>query len=178
MAGRESTASLRRHACFAVADSRTVNTEYSFRSTWRLAAPPGDVYAALAELADYPFWWPEVRRAESRGRDTYQLTCRSLLPYDLVFTTTQQRRDPVAGVLEASMVGDLSGFSRWTITASGTGTEAVFEEEVEVMKASLRRLSPVARPAFRGNHTLMMRHGQRGLTAYVAGYGLRDREGR
>jgi hypothetical protein len=136
------------------------------------------VYAALAELADYPSWWPEVRRAEPRGHDTYQLTCRSFLPYDLVFTTTQRRRDPIAGVLEASMVGDLTGFSRWTITASGTGTEAVFEEEVEVMKASLRRLAPVARPAFRGNHALMMRHGRRGLAAYVAGYGLRDREGR
>jgi hypothetical protein len=135
------------------------------------------VYAALAELADYPFWWPEVRRVEPRGRDTYQLTCRSLLPYDLVFTTTQQRRDPAAGVLEASMVGDLSGFSRWTITASRTGTEAVFEEEVEAMKASLRRLSPLARPAFRANHTLMMRHGQRGLMAYVAGYGLGGRQG-
>jgi len=155
-----------------------VSNEYSFRSTWRLASPPGDVYAALAELADYPSWWPEVRRAEPRGEDTYQLTCRSFLPYDLVFTTTQRRRDPVAGVLEANMVGDLTGFSRWTITASGAGTEAVFEEEVEVMKASLRRLAPVARPAFRGNHALMMRHGRRGLAAYVAGYGLRDREGR
>jgi len=155
-----------------------VSNEYSFRSTWRLAAPPGAVYAALAELADYPSWWPEVRRAEPLGRDTYRLTCRSFLPYDLVFTTTQRRRDPVAGVLEASMVGDLTGFSRWTITASGAGTEAVFEEEVEVMKASLRRLAPVARPAFRGNHSLMMRHGQRGLRAYVAGYALRDREGR
>ena len=160
-----------------MADSRTVFDRYSFRSVWRLAAPPGDVFAALAELADYPSWWPEVRRAESRGGDTYQLTCRSMQPYDLVFTTTQQRRDPVAGLLEASMVGDLSGFSRWTITASGVGTQAVFEEEVEVKKASLRRLSPVARPAFRGNHTLMMRHGHRGLTAYVAGYGLRDRQG-
>jgi uncharacterized protein YndB with AHSA1/START domain len=160
-----------------VADSRTVSNQYSFRSTWRLTAPPDDVYAALAELADYPFWWPEVRHAEPRGEDTYQLTCRSLLPYDLVFTTTQKRRDPEVRVLEATMVGDLTGFSRWTISASGAGTEAVFDEEVEVMKASLRRLSPLARPAFRGNHTLMMRHGHRGLTAYVAGYGLRDRQG-
>jgi len=27
----------------------------------------------------------------------------------------------------------------------------------------------VARPAFRANHTLMMRDGRRGLTAYLAG---------
>ena len=47
---------------------------------------------------------------------------------------------------------------------------AVFEEEVTATKALLRYLAPVARPAFRANHTLMMRHGQAGLRVYLAGY--------
>ena len=37
-------------------------------------------------------------------------------------------------------------------------------------KALLRRLAPIARPAFRANHALMMRHGERGLRTYLAGF--------
>ena len=143
---------------------------YRFRSTWRVDASPADVYAVLHELADYPVWWPEVRVADQVSDDTFELTCRSLLPYDLVFRTSQEREDPDAGVLEARLTGDLDGFSRWTISSSGSGTVAVFEEEVEATKALLRRLAPVARPAFTGNHWLMMRHGQAGLRTFLAGY--------
>jgi hypothetical protein len=145
---------------------------YRFRSAWHVDATPADVYAVLVELGDYPAWWPEVRRAELVGDDAYRLTCRSTLPYDLVFITTQARQDPAAGVLEANLAGDLDGFSRWTITAAASGTSAVFEEEVEATKPLLRKLAPIARPAFRANHSLMMRHGQSGLRTYVAGYRL------
>jgi hypothetical protein len=144
--------------------------DYVFRSEWRLDADPADVFAVLEDLATYPAWWPEVRRADPVDPDACRLTCRSLLPYDLAFTTSRSRQDPAAGVLEATMAGDLAGFSRWTITASGDGTLAVFDEEVDVTKALLVKLEPWARPAFRANHWLMMRHGQAGLRTYVAGY--------
>jgi uncharacterized protein YndB with AHSA1/START domain len=150
----------------------TDRNHYVFRSEWRIDAPPADVYAVLHELPDYPAWWPEVRTTEEVGEQAYRLTCRSTLPYDLVFVTTQARQDPEAGVLEANLAGDLDGFSRWTITASGTGSLAVFEEEVDATKPLLRRLAAVARPAFKANHSLMMRHGQAGLRTYVAGYRL------
>ena len=69
------------------------------------------------------------------------------------------------------MSGDLDGFSRWTVTDAGAGrTKAVFEEDVTARKALLRRLALIARPAFRANHTVMMRHGQHGLAVYLAGY--------
>jgi hypothetical protein len=145
---------------------------YRFRSTWRIAAPVADVYDALVCLRDYPTWWPEVREVTQHGEDAASLRCRSLLPYDLVFTTRQSRRDRDAGVLEAHMEGDLAGFSRWTIAADGRGTAAVFDEEVEVHKQLLRTLAPVARPAFKVNHALMMRHGERGLRTFVAGFQL------
>jgi hypothetical protein len=45
----------------------------------------------------------------SLGNDTYELVCRSALPYELRFTTKQTLRDPVDRVLEASMSGDLQG---------------------------------------------------------------------
>src|SRR5580693_9548928 len=94
---------------------------YVFRSEWPLASPVEDVYLALAQLVDYPSWWPEVRSVRQVSAETSELVCRSLLPYDLAFSSRQTRKDPDAGVLEAAMEGDLAGFSRWTITAEGAG---------------------------------------------------------
>ncbi len=142
---------------------------YSFRSVWTPGAAAADVYLALAHLADYPAWWPEIKEVRPLGEDEYELRCRSLLPYDLVFTTHQTRRDPAARVLEAHLDGDLEGFSRWTVQELPGGARATFEEEVVANKALLRKLDPLGRPAFRANHTLMMRHGERGLRTYLAG---------
>jgi hypothetical protein len=143
---------------------------YRFRSVWPVDATPDEAYRALREVDDYPAWWPEVRRVTRVDDATYDMVCRSTLPYDLVFRTVQSRQDAAAGVLEARLTGDLEGFSRWTITAADRGATLVFEEEVEARKALLRRLGAVARPAFVANHSLMMRHGRQGLRAYLAGF--------
>jgi hypothetical protein len=141
---------------------------YRFRSEWALAATPECVFDALADLGDYVLWWPEIKQVVRVDEDSATITCRATLPYELVFTTTSSREDRDAGVLEASMHGDLEGTSRWTITASADGgTLAVFDEEVIARKRLLRALSPVARPVFRWNHELMMRHGQAGLRAHL-----------
>jgi hypothetical protein len=142
---------------------------YVFRSVWRLDASPFEVTTALECLDDYPRWWREVRAATRIDENTYELRCRSTLPYDLVFETKRSVHDVEGGVLEANMTGDLEGFSRWTITADGNGTQAVFDEDVVANKRLLRALEPVARPGFRANHWLMMRHGEAGLRVYVAG---------
>jgi hypothetical protein len=143
---------------------------YKFRSQWRLDAAPSEVFGVLADLETYPSWWPEIRLVEVITPESSRITARSLLPYDLAFVTRQSRRDFDGLVLEASMTGDLEGFSRWTLRADGAGTSAVFDEEVITRKPLLRRLAAVARPAFRANHTLMMRHGEQGLRTYVAGH--------
>ena len=145
---------------------------YAFRSEWPLDAPVADVYLALSDLVDYPRWWPEVKTVHQVSDDTSRLVVRSLLPYELAFSSRQTQKDPVARVLEAALEGDLAGFSRWTITPAGAGTLAVFEEEVTAEKALLRRLGHVARPAFEANHALMMRHGKKGLRTFLAGIRL------
>jgi hypothetical protein len=142
---------------------------YRFRSVWLIGAPPADVFAVLEVTETYPQWWPEVRRVVALDAKSRRMTVRSLLPYDLDFVTTRAAQDAEAGLLEATMAGDLEGFSRWTIRPSATGTTAVFEEEVDATKPLLRRLALVARPAFQANHALMMRNGQRGLRTYLAG---------
>lgn len=146
---------------------------YRFHNTWQLGAAPGDVYAVLERLPDYPLWWPQVRSVTATGDEAYEITCRSSLPYELRFVVRQARRDPTDRVLEATMSGDLEGFSRWTVLVDPNGTVARFEEEVVARKRLLRRLEVVARPAFKANHTRMMRDGERGLRTYLAGYRAR-----
>ena len=130
------------------------------------------MYLALEELRRYPDWWQEVRQVTQLDEETAEVRCRATLPYDLVFVSHQAVRDRDGGVLEATLVGNLDGFSRWTITAEGNGTLAVFDEKVVATKRLLQVLAPVARPVFRANHELMMRHGQRGLRTYVSGVAL------
>ncbi|MFJ6217352.1 SRPBCC family protein [Streptomyces sp. NPDC092296] len=153
---------------------------YRFADRWELPAAPGDVYRVLQDVARYPQWWPEVRRVARLDDHRGELTVRSVLPYDLVFTVAEIRQDRAAGVLEAALTGDLRGWSRWTVTARpGGGSQALFEEDVRPGKPLMRRLALPARPAFTANHALMMRSGRHGLRTYLAGYaaGRESRDG-
>ncbi|MGW1023493.1 SRPBCC family protein [Streptomyces sp. NPDC002577] len=142
---------------------------YRFRSVWNLPAPPAEVYAVLERAQEYPRWWPQVREVTPLGDRVGVARFRSVLPYDLVVTAHERRRDPAAGVLEIGMTGDLEGWARWTLgpAPGGTGTRACYDQEVEVCKPVMRRLAVPARGLFRVNHALMMRGGRRGLTALL-----------
>ncbi|NEB05276.1 SRPBCC family protein [Streptomyces sp. SID13726] len=142
-------------------------TRYRFRSLWSLPAKPAAVYAALERAEEYPRWWPQVREVRRIDDTSGLITIRASLPYALVFTAREVRRDPAAGVLEIAMTGDLDGWARWTITADGDGTLARYDQVVEVNKPLLRRLAVPGRPVFRFNHRLMMRAGRRGLAAHL-----------
>lgn len=142
-------------------------SHYRFRSLWALPAPRAAVYTALEQAEHYPRWWPQVREVNPIDERSGTIRIRALLPYDLVFTAREVRRDPTAGVLEIAMTGDLDGWARWTLTSDGPGTRARYDQEVDVSKPLLRRLAVPGRPVFRANHALMMRAGQRGLTAYL-----------
>ncbi|MGW0823998.1 SRPBCC family protein [Streptomyces sp. NPDC002845] len=146
-------------------------SHYRFRSLWALPAPPAAVYDVLERAEEYPRWWPQVREV-TRIDDTSGITrIRSVLPYDLVFTGREVRRDPAAGVLEIAMTGDVVGWARWTLTADDSGTLARYDQEVDVAKPLLRRLAVPGRLVFRANHALMMWAGRRGLVAYLTASG-------
>ncbi|GAA0478812.1 SRPBCC family protein [Streptomyces olivaceiscleroticus] len=142
---------------------------YRFRSRWLLDAPPGVVYAALEYAEAYPQWWPQI--AEARRIDARSGTARirSVLPFSLRITVSETRRDPVAGILQTELHGDVDGWARWTITPHGSGTRALYEQEVEVRRPFMRWLAYPGRPFFRLNHALMMRAGRRGLAARLDG---------
>lgn len=141
---------------------------YAFRTEWRLASGPDEVYRALADVATYPRWWAEVRATRELGDGVGEIRCRSMLPYDLVFVASRVVEDPVARVLRAHLDGDLIGTSEWTIGSDGSGTVAVFDEDVRVGKAAVRAAGRLARPVLRFNHDRMMRSGERGLRRYLA----------
>lgn len=144
-------------------------SHYRFTSVWDVPAPPDTVFAALERAEDYPRWWPQIREVTRVDDTTGTTRVRAFLPYDLVVTVRQSRRDPVARVLEAAMTGDLDGWVRWTVTPYAGGSRATYEQEVDVRRPLLRRLAVPGRPVFRANHALMMRAGRRGLTARLQG---------
>ncbi|MEW2166306.1 SRPBCC family protein [Streptomyces sp. NPDC007084] len=154
-------------------------SHYRFHTEWDLPATPTAVYAALEQAENYPRWWPQVREVTPVDDRSGVIRIRSTLPYDITFTAREARRDPAAGVLEIAMTGDLDGWARWTLDATGPGTRAPYDhatgpgtrarydQEVRVTTALLRRLAVPGRPFFRANHALMMRAGRRGLRAYL-----------
>ncbi|MEU9168374.1 SRPBCC family protein [Streptomyces sp. NPDC048420] len=142
-------------------------TRYRFRTQWSLPAKPAAVYDVLEQAEEYPRWWPQVREVRRLDDTSGLITIRAVLPYDLVFTAREVRRDREAGVLEIAMTGDLDGWARWTITADGGGSLARYDQVTEVRKPLLRRFAVPGRPVFLVNHRLMMRAGRRGLVAYL-----------
>lgn len=140
-----------------------MSQRYVFRSEWRLRAEPEQVYAALADVENYPSWWHQVRRARWLDDRSGELTCRSLLPYDLTFVIERDLEDPGRRILRGRLTGDLAGVSQWTINAADGGSVAVFDEDVTVGRGMLRVAGRVARPALKFNHGLMMRSGEAGL---------------
>lgn len=140
---------------------------YVFRSTWHLDAEPDAVYTALADVAGYPTWWPQVRSGRRLDEASGEIVCRSLLPYDLTFVATRVIEDPAGRVLRATLSGDLNGTSTWTVQPAGSGTAAVFDEDVTVGNGLIRAAGFAARPILKINHDLMMRAGQRGLSRHL-----------
>jgi uncharacterized protein YndB with AHSA1/START domain len=136
---------------------------YRFRDTWLIAAAPGVVFEAIVDLATYPDWWSDVRSVSKVDDETAELVCRAMLPYHLVLRMHRREQDARAGRLRVDLSGDLEGSLTGLVSGAGKGTRLEITQEVVARKALLRRLDPIARPAFRANHALMMHRGRRGL---------------
>ena len=145
-------------------------THYVFRSVWHVEAPVTDVLSVLDDLESYPAWWPEMREVHRIGGRRFEVVARSFLPYELRFVSEADAPQLDAGIIDARLSGDMEGTVRWTVTASAGGAHLVYDQEVRTNKRLLNVMAPVARPGFRANHTLMMRHGQAGLRTFMAGF--------
>lgn len=148
----------------------TALTHYVFRSVWHVQAPPAAVLRVLNDLESYPAWWPEVRGVRALGGGRFAVVARSFLPYELRFVIEATTGDAEPGVIRARLSGDMEGSVRWTVDGDGDGSRLTYDQEVTTHRRLLNVAAPFARPAFKANHALMMRHGEAGLRAHLGGH--------
>ena len=144
-------------------------SDYTFLTQWHFDAPLADVWDLLYHPVNWPGWWKavvaveEVASGDARGIGSIKrFTWRGALPYKLTFnmeTTELKHHRIIAG--KAS--GELEGTGRWTLAEAEDGTQVTYVWQVNANKAWMRWLAPVARPAFRWNHDLVMRWGEEGM---------------
>jgi hypothetical protein len=137
---------------------------YRFRHAWTVPGTrPEAVYDVLADVAGYPSWWRSVRAVGRLADDEALVACRSRLPKTLHLVLRPRVQDREGGVLEASLDGELVGWSRFALaprTAPGGGEAGVavcYQQEVETPGRVLDWAGRVARPLLVWNHAQMMR---------------------
>jgi hypothetical protein len=146
-----------------------VASEYSFLTTWLLAAPRERVWALLEDTAGWPAWWKGVVRVEQRGvprgdgaGGRHLVEWRSRVPYSVVFEFAVERVQAPA-LMEGSASGDLAGRGCWRLYEDEGVTAVVYEWHVRTTKAWMNLIAPIARPIFEWNHDAVMRWGGEGL---------------
>jgi hypothetical protein len=136
---------------------------YLFRTSWQIAAPQSSVFTALADLVQYPTWWPQVVSARQLDDSSGELRWRAMLPIEVRFVAHRELEDPAAGVLRVRVDGDFIGTGEWTLSGEDGTTTAVFHEEFDVHNRLVRAGGRLVRPALRLNHDRTMRAGEKGL---------------
>ena len=141
---------------------------FVFVDEWRLAAPPGEVWAVVRDLTAWPEWWPSVRRTTrlalgaSGNHEAWEFRFRTRLPYDMGFVA-EVRQNHTAYTGEARVAGRVVGEAAWRVEPVDGGASVCFEWEVRPQLAWMRTVAPVARPAFSWNHRSLMAEGAFGL---------------
>jgi len=146
--------------------------QYSFLTTWVLAAPREAVWDAIYDVESWPSWWRGVKEVEEleHGNESgigarYRHEWRSAIPYPVRFET-QITRIERPYVIEADADGELAGTGRWRFF-DGRDTAVTYEWNVRTTRAWMNLLAPVARPIFRWNHNVVMHQGGAGLAALL-----------
>ncbi len=146
-----------------------MGAKYSFTTTWRVHAPAGQVWDAIAHPLEWPRWWKGVEAVEELegGQPDglgalHRYTWKSALPYRLAF----DMRVTLVGQperLEGVASGELEGRGVWTFTAEGDVTRLDYRWDIETTRPWMNALAPLLRPAFEWNHDWVMASGARGL---------------
>lgn len=147
--------------------------QYSFLTTWCVAAPIEPVWEVVSAADRYDDWWTGVRKvtvlepgeAGPNGVGAlYRLQWRSRLPYTLEFESRVTRVE-APHLIEGRASGELEGVGIWRLFEGAAGTVALYSWDVATTRAWMNRLAPLARPAFAWNHDYVMRQGAECLAA-------------
>ena len=135
--------------------------DFTFRHSWVVDAPGDRVAEALVDLEHYPEWWPQVLAVAKVDDDPARVLCRSTLPYTLDLVLPSRERGPER--LRVRIDGDLAGWSRFDLSASGAGTLVDYRQQVSLTNPWLARLARLSEPVMRWNHARMMAGCRAGL---------------
>lgn len=148
-------------------------THFDLVSQWRIEAPVERVWAALTDPDAWPRWWPYVLAVQTLregGADgvgsvrrmhwATRLPYRLLIEVEAVESVRLQR-------LRGRSRGQLDGEGLWLLRADGGVTDVTYVWRVRVVKRWMRWFAPLLAPAFRWNHTAVMRAGESGLRRYL-----------
>ena len=155
--------------------------EYHFVTTWRLAAPIEQVWAAIVDYQSWPSWWASIASAKQIAPgdrngtgEIADITFRTRLPYRVRFMITTTKMQPPFQ-LDGRAAGELEGEGRWRLTSENGGTTVQYYWDVRTTRWWMNLLAPVLRPAFEWNHDQVMAAGGRGLRRHLSGKTALDR---
>ncbi|MGM7774724.1 SRPBCC family protein [Arthrobacter sp. KNU-44] len=152
---------------------------FDLSSTWHLPATPTQVWTIIADVdMSWPSWWPHCSfaaplvRTEPAGNNqedilkatTAYLNFKASLGYTLTISI-HPTKIVTPSEIEFDAGGHLEGTGKVTLTpeANGIATRMDIEWKVNPTQRWMSLLTPIAAPAFRAAHALMMRQGERGL---------------
>lgn len=159
-------------------------THFDLVSHWRIHAPAEAVWAALADTASWPRWWPHVRAVRTLregGRDgvgtVRRIDWSTRLPYRIVIEvegveTVRHER------LRGRSRGQLEGEGLWLLRADGGTTHVTYLWRVSLARRWMRWLAPLLAPVFRWNHDGVMRAGEAGLRRLLESEPAKSRRAR
>jgi len=143
--------------------------QYSFVTTWKIAADINAVWPAIHESEEWPAWWRSIKsvRETQKGdvagigsirKYKIQSPMYYTLTFNLLLTQLKEHR-----LLEGKVSGDLQGTGSWYFRQEGSITEVTCYWNVTTNIAWMNALSWLLKPVFAYNHMLVMKEGAKSL---------------
>ena len=146
-----------------------MSDRYYFITRWQIRAPITEVWDAIYNSLEWPEWWPGVKKARllSKGdvrgiNEVHEYTFRSILPYDLEFTTRLVEREDFRR-LHAIASGALEGEGIWHFFEKDGVTYLQYDWKVRSNIRWMNALAFILKPLFKYNHDVVMRWGAKAL---------------
>ena len=139
--------------------------------SYRFAVPPGTLWSAIAETAEYPSWWPWLTAFEARGLvsgDVWRCTVRPPLPYRLRFAIHLDEVVPTE-VVAARISGDIAGTARLDVAADDDGCAVRLRSSLEPNGTAFGWLARLAGPIARRGHDWVLDTGARQFVTRALG---------
>ena len=124
---------------------------------------PDELWERISQVAEFPRWWPWLRRFEGDGLrtgDVWKCRVRPPVPYSVRFTVTIDEVLTERSVT-ARISGDIIGTASLGIEAEASGCRVRLVADLAPEKKPLRALSIAARPVVRFGHNWVLNTGAR-----------------